>query len=81
MNEDVVVHYAITAMVELSKEYDCRLQKLRKNIRMIQMILLFWRSTLISERISESGLYGEADGTDLQKPVYPAFVKTAGTKE
>ncbi len=47
---------------------------------MIQMILLFWRSTVISERISESGLYGEADGTDLQKPVYPAFVKTAGTK-
>ncbi len=28
MNEDVeVVHYAITAMVELSKEYDYRLQK------------------------------------------------------
>lgn len=28
MNEDVeVVHYAITAMVELSKEYDFRLQK------------------------------------------------------
>ena len=31
MNEDVeVVHYAITAMVELSKEYDYRLQKLEK---------------------------------------------------
>lgn len=31
MNEDVeVVHYAITAMVELSKEYDFRLQKLEK---------------------------------------------------
>lgn len=31
MNEDVeVVHYAITAMVELFKEYDYRLQKLRK---------------------------------------------------
>lgn len=49
MNEDVeVVHYAITAMVELSKEYDYRLQKIEKNIRMIQMILLFWRSTVIS---------------------------------
>ena len=75
MNEDVeVVHYAITAMVELSKEYDYRLQKIEKNIRMIQMILLFWRSTVnFLKRISESGLYGEADGTDLQKPVYPAF--------
>ena len=31
MNEDVeVVHYAITAMVELSKEYDFRLQKMEK---------------------------------------------------
>lgn len=31
MNEDVeVVHYAITAMVELSKEYDYRLQKIEK---------------------------------------------------
>ena len=31
MNEDVeVVHYAITAMVELSKEYDFRMQKLEK---------------------------------------------------
>lgn len=31
MNEDVeVVHYAITAMVELSKEYDNRLQKLER---------------------------------------------------
>ena len=31
MNEDVeVVHYAITAMVELSKEYDYRLQKTEK---------------------------------------------------
>ena len=31
MNEDLeVVHYAITAMVELSKEYDFRLQKLEK---------------------------------------------------
>ena len=33
MNEDVeVVHYAITAMVELSKEYDYRLQKIEKKI-------------------------------------------------
>ena len=33
MNEDVeVVHYAITAMVELSKEYDYRLQKIEKTI-------------------------------------------------
>ena len=31
LNEDVeVVHYAITAMVELSKEYDFRLQKMEK---------------------------------------------------
>ncbi len=31
MNEDVeVVHYAITALVELSKEYDFRLQKIEK---------------------------------------------------
>ena len=31
MNEDVeVVHYAITAMVELSKEYDYKLQKIEK---------------------------------------------------
>mgnify|MGYP000615194203 FL=1 len=31
MNEDVeVVHYAITAMVELSKEYDFCLQKMEK---------------------------------------------------
>ena len=31
MNDDVeVVHYAITAMVELSKDYDYRLQQDRK---------------------------------------------------
>lgn len=31
MNEDVeVVHYAITAMVELSKEYDSKLQELER---------------------------------------------------
>ena len=36
MNEDVeVVHYAITAMVELSKEYDFRLQKMEKAAVMI----------------------------------------------
>lgn len=34
MNEDVeVVHYAITAMVELSKEYDFRLQKMEREQR------------------------------------------------
>ena len=56
-------------------------KKLRNNIRMIQMILLFWRSTVISlKEYLSRGLYGEANGTDLQKPVYPAFVKTAGSK-
>lgn len=49
MNEDVeVVHYAITAMVNCPKNMITDYKKFRKNIRMIQMILLFWRSTVIS---------------------------------
>ncbi|MFR6580786.1 MAG: hypothetical protein ACLURP_01140 [Ruminococcus sp.] len=82
MNEDVeVVHYAITAMVELSKEYDYRLQKIEKKYTNDpdDPVILEEYCDFLKE-ISESGLYGEADGTDLQKPVYPAFVKTAGTK-
>ena len=48
MNEDVeVVHYAITAMVELSKEYDFRLQKLENCMRHLRMILKFWISIVI----------------------------------
>ena len=82
MNEDVeVVHYAITAMVELSKEYDYRLQKIEKKYTNDpdDPVILEEYCDFLKE-ISESGLYGEADGTDLQKPVYPAFVKTAGAK-
>ena len=49
MNEDVeVVHYAITAWWNCPKNMITDYKRLRKNIRMIQMILLFWRSTVIS---------------------------------
>jgi len=49
MNEDVeVVHYAITAMVELSKEYDYRLQKIEKKYMNDPDDPVFWRSTVIS---------------------------------
>ena len=45
MNEDVeVVHYAITAMVELSKEYDSKLQELESFIRFRRKIRKLWSS-------------------------------------
>ena len=48
MNEDVeVVHYAITAMVELSKDYDSKLQTLNAHMQLHRRIRLYWMSIVI----------------------------------
>ncbi len=81
MNEDVeVVHYAITAMVELSKEYDYRLQRVGKEYPNDpdDPVILEEYCDFLKEYLSE-GLSGEADRT-VTETIYPAFVKTAGTK-
>ena len=57
MNDDVeVVHYAITGMVELSKEYESRLQKIEyryakepENQQLFQSTVIFFRSIYLRD--------------------------------
>ncbi len=75
MNEDVeVVHYAITAMVELSKEYDFRLQKMEKlyaaspdDPEILEQYCDFMEEYL------NQGDSGSPDGERTEGTLYPSF--------
>ena len=72
MNDDVeVVHYAITGMVELSKEYESRLQKIEyryakepENQQLISEYCDFSSGVFIS------GTSRRTDGTGAKKSIY-----------
>ena len=71
MNDDVeVVHYAITGMVELSKEYESRLQKIEYRYAKKPEINSLFQSTVISSGVFISGTSRRTDGTGAKKSIY-----------